>query len=167
MSHPHAGLLACFYDAFSRRDGDAMAACYHPDVCFRDEVFRLHGARAGAMWRMLCNRGTDLTVTASEITADDDTGAACWVAAYTFSQTGRRVRNDVRATFTFRDGLIATHRDAFSFWRWSRQALGAPGLLLGGTPWLRARVAAKAAQGLDAYVARHPDALGPHGAAPP
>lgn len=157
---PHTDLIARFYDAFARRDGDAMAACYHPDVHFRDEVFSLHGDRAGAMWRMLCDRGHDLSVTASEVEADDHAGAARWVAAYTFSTTGRHVRNSVRAAFTFEDGLIRTHRDTFSFWRWSRQALGAPGLLLGWTPWLRATVAAEATKGLDAYIARHPDALG-------
>ncbi len=161
MPHPHADLIARFYDALARRDGDAMAACYHPDVHFRDEVFDLRGPRAGAMWRMLCDRGADLSVTASEITAADGYGAAHWVATYTISQTGRRVRNDIRAAFMFRDGLIGAHRDTFSFWRWSRQALGAPGLLLGWTPWLRAKVAAQAAKGLDAYVARHPEALKP------
>jgi ketosteroid isomerase-like protein len=161
MHRPHADLIARFYAALARRDGDAMAACYHPDVHFRDEVFDLRGPRAGAMWRLLCDRGADLAVVASEITAHDAAGAARWVATYTFSQTGRRVRNDIRAAFTFRDGLIATHRDTFSFWRWSRQALGAPGWLLGWTPWLRARVATDAAKGLDAYVARHPEALRP------
>lgn len=160
MPHPHADLVTRFYDALARRDGDAMAACYHPDVHFRDEVFSLRGPRAGAMWQMLCARGADLTVTASEIEADDHAGVARWVTTYTFSQTGRRVRNRVRAAFTFRDGLIHTHRDTFSFWAWSRQALGLPGWLLGWTPWLRAKVATEAAKGLDAYVARHPDALG-------
>ena len=49
------------------------------------------------------------------------------------------------AAFRFRDGLIVEHRDRFDFWRWSRQALGAPGLLLGWTPMLRNKVRAQAA----------------------
>lgn len=37
-------------------------------------------------------------------------------------------------------GLIATHRDRFNFWRWARQALGAPGVLLGWSPSLKRKV---------------------------
>ena len=160
MLHPHAELIERFYTAFARRDADAMAACYHPAVHFEDEVFDLRGPLAGAMWRMLCARGEDLHVQASGIQASDAEGSARWTADYTFSQTGRRVHNEVEATFTFQDGLIRTHRDRFDFWTWSRQALGLPGLALGWTPFLRASVAARAASGLHAYVARHPEALG-------
>ena len=152
--HPHRALIARFYDALARRDGDAMAACYHPDVAFQDEVFRLRGARAGAMWRMLCAQGTDLAVEATGIRADDAAGAAHWEARYTFSATGRRVHNAIDAAFTFQDGLIRTHRDRFSFWAWLRQALGTPGLLLGWTPWLRGTVSARANRSLDAFIGR-------------
>lgn len=163
MSHPHADLVTRFYDAFTRRDADAMAACYHPDVHFRDEVFDLHGPRAGAMWHMLCSRGQDLRLSFSSVEADERAGSARWVAEYTFSQTGRPVRNEIDAAFTFGDGLIRTHRDRFDFWRWSRQALGPPGLVLGWTPWLRRKVSSEATASLDAYVARHPEALGAGG----
>ena len=160
MPHPHADLLDRFYDAFARRDGDVMAACYHPDVHFQDEVFDLRGPRAGAMWRMLCARGEDLVVDASDIEADADTGSARWVATYTFTQTGRLVRNEIEAAFTFEDGLIRTHRDRFDVWAWSRQALGVPGLLLGWTPFLRRTVQQRAARQLDRYIEKHPEALG-------
>lgn len=159
MPHANHALVTRFYEAFGRHDADAMVACYHPDVHFEDEVFDLHGARARAMWRMLCASGHDLRVTASDVRADDATGAAHWVATYTFAQTGRPVCNAVDAAFTFEDGLIRTHRDRFRFWAWSRHALGAPGLLLGWTPTLRAVVARRALRALDAYAARHPDAL--------
>ncbi len=47
-------MIERFYDAFGRRDGAAMEACYAPDVHFSDPVFvDLRGAEAGAMWRML------------------------------------------------------------------------------------------------------------------
>jgi hypothetical protein len=52
----------------------------------------------------------------------------------TFTQTGRPVVNDVRASFGFADGQIVEHRDRFDWWRWARQALGQPGLLLGWNP---------------------------------
>ena len=157
--HPHAALVTRFYQAFQSRDAHSMAACYHPEVHFQDPVFDLHGRRAGAMWHMLCARGEDLQLAVSEVRADDDRGSAHWVAEYTFSQTGRPVRNEIDAAFTFEDGLIRTHRDTFDVGRWSRQALGTPGLLLGWTPWLRRKVSANAARALDAYIARHPEAL--------
>ena len=114
-------------------DGDAaaMGACYHKDVAFSDEIFpELHGDSARAMWTMLCERGKDLTVTCSNVHADSATGRAQWDAWYTFSGTGRRVHNVIRAEFTFEDGLIVRHVDRFGFWTWARQALGPVGAVL-------------------------------------
>ena len=140
-----------FYAAFDRRDGDAMAALYAPGGSFRDPVFGdLTGTEAGAMWRMLTGRAEDLEVELVE----HDAGSAHWIARYTFTQTGRHVVNDVRATFTIADGLIVDHVDRFSFWAWSRQALGAPGVLLGWTPMLRSKVGAQARKGLDDFMRR-------------
>ena len=130
-----------FYAAFDRRDGEAMAAMYAPDGHFRDPVFGdLTGAEAGAMWRMLTRTARDLKV---ELAEHDD-ASAHWIATYTFSATGRPVVNDVRATFRFADGLIVDHVDEFSFWKWSRQALGTKGLAarLDAVP-ARARSAAR------------------------
>ena len=62
--------------------------------------------------------------------------------------------NEVRASFRFADGLIAEHRDEFDFHRWARQALGAPGLLLGWTPMLRSKVRKQARAGLDEFMSR-------------
>jgi hypothetical protein len=76
---------------------------------------------------------------------------AHWDAHYTFSATGRAVHNAIDAQFTLRDGLIVRHVDRFDFWRWSRQALGVPGWLLGWTPLLKAKVRAQAAKGLAAF----------------
>ena len=157
MPHPHADLITRFYAAFAERDAAAMAALYHPEIHFRDPVFDLRGPRAGAMWHMLCARGKDLAITSSDVRADDATGSAHWDATYTFSKTGRTVHNAIDAAFTFRDGLIHTHRDTFDLWRWSRQALGLPGLLLGWTPMLRAKVSREATRQLDAYIARYPE----------
>jgi hypothetical protein len=130
-----------------------MAACYHPDVSFSDPVFPdLKGSRAGAMWHMLCERGKDLRLEFSQVQADDQRGSAHWEAWYTFSATGRSVHNVIDAEFTFRDGLILTHRDRFDLWRWSRQALGAKGALLGWTPLVKNAVQKQADKGLAAFV---------------
>ena len=141
-------LIERFYAAFDRKDGDAMAACYHPDARFSDPAFgELRGREVGAMWRMLTGRAEDLAI---ELREHDDSSAN-WVARYTFS-TGRKVVNDVRATFVFRDGLIAEHDDRFSFWKWSRQALGPAGLLLGWTPLLRSKVRTQARGDLEKFM---------------
>jgi ketosteroid isomerase-like protein len=139
------------YAAFDRRDGDAMAALYAPDGHFRDPVFGdLTGAEAGAMWRMLTRTARDLKVELAE----HDAHSAHWIARYTFSATGRPVVNDVRARIVVTDGLITDHVDEFSFWKWSRQALGTKGLLLGWTPFLRGKVGGTAKAGLDTFIAK-------------
>jgi hypothetical protein len=105
------------------------------------------------MWRMLTGRAKDLEAKLLEHEAGDERGSAHWVADYTFS-TGRRVHNDVRAEFRFEGGLIAEHRDSFSFYAWARQALGPAGLALGWTPVLRVKVQRQARAGLDEFLAQ-------------
>jgi uncharacterized protein len=152
MAHPNEELIERFYGAFDRHDGEAMAACYAPNVTFSDPVFpRLTGSEAGDMWRMLTGRSKDLKVELVERAAGDDTGSARWIAHYTFGQTGRLVKNDIRASFRFADGLIVEHHDVFDFHRWARQAMGPVGLLAGWTPMLRAAVRRKAGAGLDEF----------------
>lgn len=146
-----------FYEAFARLDGATMATCYADDARFEDEVFTLAGRREiGGMWTMLCEatkaRGRDAwRLEASAIT---DTGAH-WEAHYRFSATGRLVHNIIEAEIACGpDGLIRQHRDRFDFWRWSRQALGTPGTLLGWTPLLRNKVRGQAAANLKAFLAK-------------
>ena len=155
MAESNEALIRKFYGAFDRRDGETMAACYAPGAHFSDPVFTdLNGDEPGAMWRMLTGRADDLRVELLEHEADGDTGSARWLARYTFTQTGRPVVNDVRATFRFRDGLIAEHRDEFGFHRWAKQALGPTGLLLGWTPVLRSATRKRARAGLDEFMAK-------------
>ena len=132
-----------------------MAACYTPDARFSDPVFTdLRGEEPGAMWRMLTGRAEDLEVELVEHEADEERGSARWLADYTFTSTGRKVHNDVRAVFRFEDGLIADHQDSFSFYAWARQALGPPGVMLGWTPVVRGRVRREARAGLDEFLGR-------------
>ena len=148
-------LIERFYAAFDARDGATMAASYAPGAHFSDPVFPdLNGDEPGAMWRMLTSQATELRIELLEHEADGDQGSARWRAHYVFSQTGRPVVNDVRASFRFAGGLIAEHDDDFSFHRWSRQALGTPGLLLGWTPMLKRAVRKKAAASLERFIAQ-------------
>lgn len=152
MSHPNAELITRFYQAFQQLDAEAMAACYTADVQFSDPVFTdLRGAEAVDMWRMLASRAQGFSLSFSEVQADERQGSARWVATYLFSQTGHTVVNDIQARFVFRDGKISQHQDSFDLWRWSRQALGSKGLLLGWTPLVKNAIRAQAAKGLAAF----------------
>jgi|SRR5690554_3857136 len=145
-------LLHDFYEAFARGDADTMAASYHDEANFSDAVFRgLDAPQVRAMWRMLNAQATDLRLEFSGISADSREGRAHWDAYYTFSATGRHVHNSIDARFEFRDGLILRHVDTFSFWRWSKQALGLAGLAMGWTPLLRGVVRKQAMKGLAAW----------------
>jgi ketosteroid isomerase-like protein len=151
--HPNEQLIHNLYTAFQRRDGEAMAACYHPDATFSDPVFtNLHGAEVGNMWRMLCERGKDLQVVFSDVKADDTNGSAHWEATYSFSRSGRKVHNVIEATFKFQDGKILQHRDSFDLWRWAGMALGLPGKLLGWAPFMQATIRKNGMDGLRSYM---------------
>ncbi len=155
--HPHEALIHRFYDAFAARDADTMAACYHERAVFGDPVFpRLVGREIGMMWRMLCERASDLEIEHSRVAADDDRGTAHWDARYTFSGTGRKVINRIDASFRFEGGAIIEHNDVFDFWAWSRMAIGPAGVLLGWTPLLRNKVRAQAQRGLERFMERAP-----------
>lgn len=139
-------VLDRFYSAFAQKDWAAMAACYHPDAEFSDPVFRhLRADEVRAMWKMLLNNDAPMRVTHQVEMEDDAKGVCEWQAFYSFSATRRPVHNIIRSVFEFRDGLIYRQQDRFDFWRWSRQALGTSGLLLGWTSMLRNKVRTTAA----------------------
>ena len=150
-----------FYSAFSRLDTEAMAGCYTEDAQFDDEVFSLRGREeVMGMWRMLCQavdaKGRDdWKLVHSAVQADATQGSAHWDADYRFSATGRLVHNSIDAQFAFApDGRIRQHHDRFDFWRWSRQALGPSGALLGWTPMMHNAVRRKANANLQRFLAR-------------
>ncbi len=150
-----------FYRAFAQLDHETMAQCYAPEACFRDEAFTLRGrTEVAGMWSMLCSvtreRGRDVwSLEYSQVSCSGDRGTAHWDAHYRFSATGRLVDNHIDAALRFdADGLIVEHVDSFDFWAWSRQALGAPGLLLGWSPFLQNKVRAQARANLEKFLAR-------------
>ena len=154
MSDANTALINRFYQAFQRLDAEAMAACYTDDVVFSDPAFgELRGRDAGDMWRMLTTRAKDFSLTFDSVRSDERSGSAHWVATYLFSATGNTVVNDIQARFVFRDGKISEHHDSFDLWRWSRQALGTKGLLLGWTPVVKNAVRTQALRGLKSFQA--------------
>jgi limonene-1,2-epoxide hydrolase len=133
-------LLEAFYTAFKNLDAETMVNCYHDDVVFKDPAFGiLNGDHAKNMWRMLCEsqKGKDFKITFSNIEANDFNGSAHWEAFYTFSKTGRKVHNVIEAQFEFKDGKIIKHTDVFDLYRWSKQAFGLTGFLLGWTRFFK------------------------------
>lgn len=153
----NAALIDRFYTAFAAKDHATMASCYADDAHFSDPVFTdLDGPEVRSMWRMLCETGSDLTLEHSGVAAEGDRGSAHWEADYTFSGTGRPVHNVIDASFQFRDGLILDHRDRFSFWGWTRQALGPIGVALGWSPIVQGKVRGQAGDLLKEFMAEHP-----------
>lgn len=150
--HPNAKLIEQFYQAFQRLDAEAMCACYADDIQFSDPVFtQLQGRQAGDMWRMLTSRAQEFSLVFDSIEANDTEGRAHWVATYLFSQTGRRVVNDIHAQFKFKDGKIVWHRDHFDLWKWSRQAMGWKGYVLGSLPLVQNKIRQQAAKNLSRF----------------
>ena len=149
----NALLIAKFYAAFQNKDFKAMQAAYHGQATFRDPVFKtLDSKEVRAMWQMLTLTATDLKVLCDHVQASEEAGSCVWEAWYTFSRTGRKVHNVVKARFQFRDGLIVEHEDNFDFWRWARQAFGLTGLLIGWTSVFREKVSSMALAGLKKFM---------------
>lgn len=152
--HANAQLITDFYSAFSRQDAAPMRAAYGPEAHFTDPAFPdLRGADVGDMWTMLCGQAQEFRLEFRDVRADDTTGSAHWEAWYRFGGK-RKVHNVIDARFTFAGGKIARHLDSFDFWRWSRQALGPAGWVLGWTPLLNSAVASRARAALTAWQKR-------------
>lgn len=153
----NAQLITSFYASFAKHDYEGMIACYHDEVEFRDPVFgTLKGIQAKAMWQMLLERSQgNLKIVFRDVKASGSSGSAHWEAFYPFSKTGRNVHNIIDATFEFKDGKIVKHHDHFNLYRWSRQAFGATGTLLGFTPFFQNKVRATAKKSLQSYLLKY------------
>lgn len=132
-------LIQTFYTAFSKGDANAMIACYHNEVVFEDPAFgKLIGQKAKAMWKMLLSKKkeSELSITFKVLNNHQSE----WVAHYKYGPNKRPVVNKVSASFEFQDGKIIRHTDHFSLWKWSQQALGASGLVLGWSTFMKKKV---------------------------
>jgi ketosteroid isomerase-like protein len=139
--HTNEKLLHQLYDSLNRHDYQAMANCYHPAATFHDIAFHLNGKdQIRAMWQMICTG--DIRSTFEVVRADDTAGVVKLIDEYTFTDTGRRVRNPIVSRFRFRDGLIIDHRDSCDARAWAAAAVGGiGGFLAGRFRFLRARKA--------------------------
>ncbi|RZK05676.1 MAG: nuclear transport factor 2 family protein [Flavobacterium sp.] len=149
----HQHLIEEFYAGFAEGNPKTMASCYHKDIQFQDPAFgKLEGQDVLDMWEMLIEKSKgNLKIEFSDVKADELSGSAKWVATYNFSKTNRNVVNIVKASFVFQDGLIVQHTDKFDVWKWSKQALGLPGYLLGWTGFMQQKIQKNAIHSLRNY----------------
>lgn len=147
-------LIHHFYSSFQQKDFTAMQDCYSADATFSDPLFTgLGAAEVRAMWAMLITNGKDMRMEFRNIHGTENGATAEWDAWYTFSATGNKVHNAVKASFLIENGKIIRHTDHFSFYRWARQALGLPGLLLGWTGFLKNKISTTAKRNLKSFMA--------------
>ncbi|MGB3182082.1 MAG: nuclear transport factor 2 family protein [Cyclobacteriaceae bacterium] len=150
-------ILHDFYSAFAEENADRMVTYYTDETVFSDPAFgTLKGPRAMAMWQMLMERSKGQLQIEYEIAeANTGTGVVRWQADYPFGPDKRRVINHVTSRLILENGKIIRHADSFSFGKWSRQALGLPGLLLGWTPFMQKAVQKKTGKLLSRYMEKH------------
>ena len=148
-------LIEKFYKAFAKLDYAAMQNCYNEDPVFSDPVFGvLEGDAVKAMWEMLCTNAKDFTLQFSSIECDGEYGTCKWTALYTFSKTGKKVINNVKAHMRIQNEKITEHTDEFDIYKWSRQALGLPGILLGWSGYLKNKIRYDARIKLEKFMER-------------
>jgi len=147
-------LIERFYNAFQKLDYKTMQGCYGEHPVFNDPVFGIiEGDEVKAMWEMLCKSAKDFSLSFSNIELLDEEYATCnWTARYTFSKTGRKVENYIKAYMRIQNGKITEHTDFFKFWKWSKQALGASGWLLGWSNFLKRKVRINALRNLERFM---------------
>ena len=148
-------LITRFYSAFQKLDAATMNSCYSDEIIFSDPVFGLlKGEEVRAMWKMLCKNAKDFSLSFSNIQHLDDEYATCqWTASYTFSKTGRRVVNNIKAYMRFADGKIIEHSDAFKISKWASQALGWKGAVFGWMGWMQRKIKKNAKANLEKFIA--------------
>ena len=147
-------LVERFFMGFQKLDAREMNACYSDDIAFYDPMFELlRGDEAKAMWEMLCKNAKDFSLQFDSIKNLDDGYYTChWTASYTFSKTGRRVVNMCKAHMKIENGLITEHSYGWSLHKWSAQAFGFTGKLLGWAGFFRRRLKNTAKRNLMQYL---------------
>lgn len=150
-------IIEKFYSAFQKLDYKTMNDCYSDDIIFSDPVFlTLKGDEVRSMWEMLCKNAKDFSLTFSDIESVDEEYATCkWVAKYTFSKTGNKVTNNIKAFMRIKDGKIIEHSDAFRLSTWIGQALGWKGQLFGWTNFMKRAVQNSARKSLLDFMAKN------------
>lgn len=151
-------LIHHFYTSFQNKDVKAMQDCYADNASFDDPVFTgLNAPQVRMMWAMLLKSGKDMRIEFQNIKETKSGTTAEWDAWYTFSATGNKVLNHIKASFVIENGKIVKHTDQFSFYKWAKQALGLTGLLLGWTSFLKNKISTTAKKKLETFMSANAD----------
>lgn len=146
-------IITQFYTAFQNGDSTAMVNCYHDDVVFTDPAFgKLKAEKAKAMWQMLLSKKEESEMSVSFKVLNDN--QADWIAHYKYGPNKKPVINTVTAIFEFKNGKISKHTDHFNLWKWSQQALGAPGYFLGWSSFMKNKIQKTTNSLLDKFMKR-------------
>lgn len=152
MMHANAQLLNRLFNSLNDKNFEDMACCYDENAWFRDIAFHLKGRKQiRSMWQMICQG--DIRCTFEVIAADDSEGVVRLLDEYTFTGTGRHVRNAIESRFRFARGKIVSQSDACDSRAWAAMALGGiSGYIAGRLRFVRA---AKAHSKLAEFVRKH------------
>jgi ketosteroid isomerase-like protein len=148
-------LIHQFYTAFSQGNCEEMIEYYHENIVFQDPAFGvLKGHRARQMWEMLLSsKKSALKITFENVHATSDAGQALWIAEYFYGK--RKVINKVEAKFKFEDGKIIEHIDTFDLWKWTQQAMGITGYLIGWTSFMKYKIQKTTNKKLDLFIEKN------------
>jgi ketosteroid isomerase-like protein len=149
-------IIERFYSSFQKLDHMSMNDCYAEEIVFSDPVFLvLKDEEVKSMWEMLCTNAKEFSLTFSDIELLDHEYATCrWTASYTFSKTGRKVVNKIKAYMRIKDGKITEHSDAFRLSTWIAQAFGWKGIVFGWTGFMKRAIQRNARKNLARFMAQ-------------
>ena len=150
-------ILNSFYKAFAQGNTEQMLSHYHPEATFKDPAFgELSEEEVKAMWTMLMERAKgNLKIEHEILEANETSGKVLWQAKYVYGKNKRPVHNKIKANIQIKDGLIIRHVDEFNLWKWSKQALGMSGLLLGWSSFLKNKIQSGAKISLAKFMNQH------------
>lgn len=148
-----------FYNALNEGNIQEMMKQYHSDVIFEDPGFgKLDYYQVVKMWEMLISkRSQSFKLIYKNVEAHENVGSVNWIVTYHYSATQRKVVNNIMAQFKFCDGKIIEHKDSFNLWKWTRQALGISGYLLGWTAFMRKKLNQGTKEVLEDYIQKNPN----------
>ncbi len=147
-------IITEFYNNFSEGNAQGMTQYYHKDIVFNDPIFgTLKKERAFKMWEMLLSKKSEhTTISFDNIIEKEGFITVNWTATYLFGPQQRKVVNNVLATFRFQENKIIEHSDSFDLWKWTRQALGTSGYLMGWSSFMQKKIQHKMELQLDDFI---------------
>ena len=148
--------LEKYYENLASGNIDALKNLYHPEVTFKDPVFKLQALEVWVMWKMLFSSGkSPIKIIYRDIIVNENMGSALWIADYTFSKTGRKVKNVIYSSFEIKDGKIFKQTENFDFQLWMKQAFGPFGTILYYIPFFKKILQKKAKKNLIQYMQKN------------